>query len=27
MKKDIVQKLSNMHSKAATDYLVELLSK
>jgi HEAT repeat protein len=27
MKKDIVQKLSNMHSKAATDYLIELLNK
>src|SRR5258708_526275 len=27
MKRDIVQKLSNMHSKAATDYLLELLNK
>ena len=27
LKKDIVQKLSNMHSKVATDYLLELLNK
>ena len=26
MKKDMVQKLSNMHSKAATDYLLEILN-
>jgi HEAT repeat protein len=27
MKKDMVSKLSNMHSKVATDYLIEILSK
>jgi hypothetical protein len=27
MKKEIVQKLSLMHSKVATDYLLELLNK
>jgi HEAT repeat protein len=27
MKKDMVSKLSNMHSKVATDYLIELLNK
>jgi hypothetical protein len=27
MKKDMVSKLSNMHSKAATDFLLEILNK
>ena len=27
MKKEIVQRLSNMHSKVATDYMLELLNK
>ena len=27
MKKEMVSKLSNMHSKAATDYLIEILNK
>ena len=27
LKKDMVSKLSNMHSKAATDFLLEILNK